>query len=62
MQLAYRIYAHIYDLLLLSDVMMFLNLSVALTCLAFCWALLVVAFKGWLKSRTHSGVAFHPSH
>ncbi|KAA1466252.1 hypothetical protein DENSPDRAFT_831039 [Dentipellis sp. KUC8613] len=44
-----------------DDVMMFLNLSVAITCLAMCWTVLVVGFKGWLKSRTHSAVAFHPS-
>ncbi|KAI0053061.1 hypothetical protein FA95DRAFT_1552948 [Auriscalpium vulgare] len=44
-----------------DDVMMFLNLTVAVTCLAFCWTLCVVAFKGWLKSRTHAAVAFHPS-
>ncbi|KAH9965713.1 hypothetical protein BC827DRAFT_1125327 [Russula dissimulans] len=44
-----------------DDVMMFLNLAVAITCFAFCWTMLVVGFKGWLKSRTHSAVSFHPS-
>ncbi|KAF9815563.1 hypothetical protein IEO21_04563 [Rhodonia placenta] len=44
-----------------DDMMMFLNLGVAITCLAFCWALAVVAFKGWLKSHTHKAVQFHPS-
>ncbi|KAI0068920.1 hypothetical protein BV25DRAFT_63309 [Artomyces pyxidatus] len=44
-----------------DDVMMFLNLAVAVTCLAFVWTLCVVSFKGWLKSRTHAAVAFHPS-
>lgn len=34
-----------------DDVMMFLNLAVAITCFAFCWTLFVVGFKGWLKSR-----------
>ncbi len=43
------------------DVMMFLNVAVAITCFAFCWTVLVVSFKGWLKSRTHSAVSFHQS-
>ncbi|KZT65982.1 hypothetical protein DAEQUDRAFT_656073, partial [Daedalea quercina L-15889] len=44
-----------------DDVMMFLNVGVAITCLAFCWVLSIVAFKGWLKSRTHGAVKFHAS-
>ncbi|KAH9173450.1 hypothetical protein EDB89DRAFT_2157570 [Lactarius sanguifluus] len=44
-----------------DDVMMFLNVAVAITCLAFCWTVLVVGFKGWLKSRTHPAVSFHQS-
>ncbi|KAI0254928.1 hypothetical protein BJV78DRAFT_886943 [Lactifluus subvellereus] len=44
-----------------DDVMMFLNVAVAVTCFAFCWTMLVVGFKGWLKSRTHSTISFHPS-
>jgi hypothetical protein len=36
-----------------SDQMMFLNLAVAITCLALCWVVAVVGFKGWLKSRQH---------
>ncbi|KAI0736138.1 hypothetical protein C8Q72DRAFT_908069 [Fomitopsis betulina] len=44
-----------------DDVMMFLNLGVAITCLAFCWVLGIVGFKGWLKSRTHAAVKFHAS-
>jgi len=44
-----------------DDVMMFLNVAVAITCFAFCWTMLVVGFKGWLKSRTHAAVSFHPS-
>lgn len=34
-----------------DDVMMFLNVAVAITCFAFCWTLFIVSFKGWLKSR-----------
>ncbi len=33
------------------DIMMFLNVAVAITCLAFCWTLSMVGFKGWLKFR-----------
>ncbi|KAF4619388.1 hypothetical protein D9613_005520 [Agrocybe pediades] len=44
-----------------DDVMMFLNVSVALTCLAFCWTLFVVGFKGWLKSRIQSSVTYRAS-
>ncbi|KAH9482823.1 putative membrane protein C3B8.06 [Psilocybe cubensis] len=41
-----------------DDVMMFLNVAVALTCLAFCWTLFVVGFKGWIKSRTQPSVTY----
>ncbi|KAF9222086.1 hypothetical protein BS17DRAFT_235152 [Gyrodon lividus] len=34
-----------------DDMMMFLNVAIAITCLAFCWTLCVVSFDGWLKSR-----------
>lgn len=44
-----------------DDMMMFLNVAVAITCLAFCWTLCVVAFKGWLKSHTQKTVKFHSS-
>ena len=44
-----------------DDMMMFLNVAVAVTCLAFCWALGVVAFKGWLKSHSTRSVKFHAS-
>lgn len=44
-----------------DDVMMFLNVAVAITCFAFCWTMLVVGFNGWLKSKTHSAVSFHQS-
>ncbi|THH33652.1 hypothetical protein EUX98_g527 [Antrodiella citrinella] len=44
-----------------DDMMMFLNVAVAVTCLAFCWTLGVVAFKGWLKSHTHASMTFHSS-
>jgi hypothetical protein len=40
------------------DVMMFLNVAVALTCFAFCWTLFVVGFKGWAKSRTQVAVTY----
>ncbi|TFK55829.1 cytoplasmic protein [Heliocybe sulcata] len=42
-----------------DDMMMFLNVAVAITCFCFCWTMGVVAFKGWLKSRTYPGVKFH---
>ncbi|KIM46022.1 hypothetical protein M413DRAFT_300680 [Hebeloma cylindrosporum] len=41
-----------------DDVMMFLNVAVALTCFAFCWTLFVVGFKGWVKSRTQVAVTY----
>ncbi|KAI0637953.1 hypothetical protein C8Q77DRAFT_1214897 [Trametes polyzona] len=44
-----------------DDMMMFLNVGVAITCLAFCWTLLIVGFKGWLKSRSQRNVNFHSS-
>lgn len=44
-----------------DDMMMFLNVAIAVTCLAFCWTVGVVAFKGWLKSHTHAAVKFHSS-
>ncbi|PIL36919.1 hypothetical protein GSI_00609 [Ganoderma sinense ZZ0214-1] len=44
-----------------DDVMMFMNIGVAITCLTFCWTLSMVAFKGWLKSRTQSAMKFHSS-
>jgi len=41
-----------------DDVMMFLNLAVAITCFAFCWTFCVVAFKGWLRSRSNPPVSY----
>lgn len=35
-----------------DDMMMFLNVAVAITCFAFCWTFCIVAMKGWLKSRS----------
>jgi len=35
-----------------DDVMMFLNVAVAMTCFAFSWTLFVVGFKAWLRSRS----------
>ncbi|KAF8076243.1 hypothetical protein FPV67DRAFT_1558751 [Lyophyllum atratum] len=43
------------------DVMMFLNVAVAVTCFAFCWTLFVVGFKGWLKSRLRPVVSYSSS-
>ncbi|KAF8450367.1 hypothetical protein L210DRAFT_843634 [Boletus edulis BED1] len=34
-----------------DDMMMFLNVAVAITCFAFCWTLCVLTFNGWLKAR-----------
>ncbi|KAG2146682.1 hypothetical protein DEU56DRAFT_785860 [Suillus clintonianus] len=34
-----------------DDMMMFLNVAVAITCFAFCWTFSIVAMKGWLRSR-----------
>lgn len=44
-----------------DDMMMFLNVAVAVTCLAFCWTLGIVAFKGWLKSHSTTAIKFHSS-
>ncbi|KAL0949662.1 hypothetical protein HGRIS_009701 [Hohenbuehelia grisea] len=44
-----------------DDVMMFLNVAVAITCCAFCWTLGVVSFKGWLKARSRPAVSYHSS-
>lgn len=41
------------------DIMMFAVVAVAITCLAFCWTICVVAFHGWLKTRTNSAVSYH---
>ncbi|KAH6915294.1 cytoplasmic protein [Coprinopsis sp. MPI-PUGE-AT-0042] len=41
-----------------DDVMMFLNVAVAITCLAFCWTLFVVGLKGYLKSRARSSMSY----
>ncbi|KAG2158811.1 uncharacterized protein EDB93DRAFT_1075577 [Suillus bovinus] len=35
-----------------DDMMMFLNVAVAITCFAFCWTFCLVAMKGWLRSRS----------
>lgn len=41
-----------------DDMMMFLNVAVAITCFAFCWTFCIVAMKGWLKSRNSSHYMF----
>ncbi len=43
------------------DVMMFMNVAVAMTCLAFTWTICVVGFKGYLKSRLNPQVSYHSS-
>ncbi|OAX42935.1 hypothetical protein K503DRAFT_682299 [Rhizopogon vinicolor AM-OR11-026] len=35
-----------------DDMMMFLNVAVAITCFAFCWTFCIVTFNGWLKFRS----------
>ena len=42
----------------LVDVMMFLNVAVAMTCLAFCWVLCIVGFKGWVRMRASSSTVY----
>ncbi|KAG6855000.1 hypothetical protein C0991_005929 [Blastosporella zonata] len=44
-----------------DDVMMFMNVAVAMTCFAFCWTLFVVGFKGWLKSRLRPVISYSSS-
>ncbi|KAL1708522.1 hypothetical protein EV121DRAFT_254228 [Schizophyllum commune] len=41
-----------------DDKMMFLNVAVAFTCIAFCWTICMVGYKGWLRSHTHKPVTF----
>ena len=41
-----------------DDVMFFFNFAVAVTCLAFCWLLAIIAFKGWVTSRASRASAF----
>ncbi|KAJ7179854.1 cytoplasmic protein [Mycena crocata] len=42
-----------------DDIMMFAVAAVAMTCLAFCWTICVVAFQGWLKTRAKPAVSYH---
>ncbi|KAK7049654.1 hypothetical protein VNI00_005685 [Paramarasmius palmivorus] len=44
-----------------DDMMMFLNVAVAITCFAMCWTVFVVGFKGYLKSRVNPKVSYHSS-
>ncbi|KAH8830714.1 cytoplasmic protein [Flagelloscypha sp. PMI_526] len=41
-----------------DDVMMFMCVGIAMTCFAFCWTMVLVAFKGWLKSHHTHKVSF----
>ncbi|KAJ7047508.1 hypothetical protein C8F04DRAFT_1059115 [Mycena alexandri] len=42
-----------------DDIMLFAVAAVAITCVAFCWTISVVAFQGWLKTRTKPAVSYH---
>ncbi|KIY73747.1 hypothetical protein CYLTODRAFT_416776 [Cylindrobasidium torrendii FP15055 ss-10] len=42
-----------------DDSMMFANVTVAITCLAFCWLVGVVGFKAFLRTRSSPKVSFH---
>jgi hypothetical protein len=39
-----------------DDMMAFLNITVALTCLIFCWVVVVLAVKGYALLRVQRGV------
>jgi len=41
-----------------DDIMLFAVAAVAITCVAFCWTISVVAFQGWLKTRTKPAVSY----
>ncbi|KAJ7781386.1 hypothetical protein B0H16DRAFT_1498226 [Mycena metata] len=41
-----------------DDIMLFAVVAVAITCLAFSWTISVVAFQGWLKTRTKPAVSY----
>ena len=43
------------------DVMMFLNVAVAIVCFTFCWVLSIVAFKAWLKKKASHSVLYRGS-
>lgn len=34
-----------------DDMMAFLNFTIALTCFVFCWAVVIMAVKGWATMR-----------
>jgi cytochrome b561 len=40
-----------------DDMMAFLNFTIALTSLIFCWTVVVMAFKGWAVMRLQRGQA-----
>ncbi|KAL0070890.1 hypothetical protein AAF712_002111 [Marasmius tenuissimus] len=44
-----------------DDVMMFLNVAVAITCFAMVWTVCVVTFKGYLRTKTNPRVSYHSS-
>jgi hypothetical protein len=41
------------------DTMMFVNVVVAITCLALCWTIFIVGFKGWMKVQAGLRIASH---
>ena len=49
--------SRVLNIFVILDVMMFLNVAVAMTCFAFCWALGIVGFKGWLRTRANPAIA-----
>ncbi|KAL0582004.1 hypothetical protein V5O48_000062 [Marasmius crinis-equi] len=44
-----------------DDMMMFLNVGVAMTCFALVWTVCIVSFKGYLRTKTNPRVSYHPS-
>ncbi|KAE9410309.1 hypothetical protein BT96DRAFT_847112 [Gymnopus androsaceus JB14] len=44
-----------------DDIMMFMTVAVAISCVAFCWVIGIVGFKGYLKSCIGPRVSYHSS-
>ncbi|KAF8529221.1 hypothetical protein BU17DRAFT_37380 [Hysterangium stoloniferum] len=40
----------------MDDMMFFFNFAIAVTCLAFCWIMSIVAFKGWINHRRNASL------
>lgn len=45
-----------------DDLMLIFNVVVTLTCVAFCWVLAVVGFKGFLHHRARMSPSRHTTH